>query len=152
MYHQTFWNGAPDNVNPQWHNLAGIFVSAPAAVSWSNGRVDVFGLGLDRAMYHKSWNGAAWPTDWERLGGIFTSAASVVSWGLTSLIFSRGSDFTLRHRAYDGTTWLNEWQNLGGSLASPPTAVSWGPNRLDVFAIGKDGMLIHRWWDGDDLE
>jgi peptide methionine sulfoxide reductase MsrB len=25
---------------------------------------------------------------------------------------------------------------------------SWGPDRLDVFAAGADGQLIHKWWDG----
>jgi hypothetical protein len=27
-------------------------------------------------------------------------------------------------------------------------AVSWGPDRIDVFAIFKDGALWHLWWDG----
>ena len=60
-----------------------------------------------------------------------------------------GIDFSLRHRSHNGVEWSSDWQNLGGSLASPPVAVSWGPNRLDVFAIGNDGQLWHRWWDGD---
>ena len=24
-----------------------------------------------------------------------------------------------------------------------------GPNRLDVFAIGTDSALYHKWWDGN---
>jgi len=47
---------------------------APAVVSWGPNRFDTFGLGLDRGMYHKAWNGA-WlpsPSDWEGLGGTFT--------------------------------------------------------------------------------
>jgi hypothetical protein len=27
-------------------------------------------------------------------------------------------------------------------------AVAWGPNRLDVFGLGTDYALWHRWWDG----
>ena len=34
-------------------------------------------------------------------------------------------------------------QSAGGCSAS-----SWGPDRLDVFARGRDGRTWHRWWDG----
>jgi hypothetical protein len=29
-----------------------------------------------------------------------------------------------------------------------PAASSWGPDRLDVFAMGVDGLAWHRFWDG----
>ena len=47
----------------------------------------------------------------------------------------------------DPAAW-HGWEGLGGVLESPPVAVSWGPNRLDVFAMGTDSALWHRWWDG----
>jgi hypothetical protein len=47
----------------------------------------------------------------------------------------------------DAASW-GGWESLGGLLISPPEAVSWGPNRLDVFAVGTDHALWHRWWDG----
>jgi hypothetical protein len=40
------------------------------------------------------------------------------------------------------------WESLGGIIESPPVAVSWGPDRLDIFAVGTDQALYHRWWDG----
>ncbi len=40
------------------------------------------------------------------------------------------------------------WESLGGIIESPPVVVSWGPDRLDIFAIGTDQALYHRWWDG----
>jgi hypothetical protein len=40
------------------------------------------------------------------------------------------------------------WESLGGTVVSPPATVSWGPDRLDVFALGTDHALWHRWWDG----
>ena len=40
------------------------------------------------------------------------------------------------------------WESLGGILESPPQAVAWGPNRLDVFVVGTDSAMWHRWWDG----
>jgi hypothetical protein len=26
--------------------------------------------------------------------------------------------------------------------------VAWGANRLDVFVLGTDRALYHKWWDG----
>ncbi len=42
------------------------------------------------------------------------------------------------------------WEGLGGVLVSQPHAVSWGPNRLDVFGVGTDHAVWHRWWDGSN--
>ncbi len=39
-------------------------------------------------------------------------------------------------------------QDPKGQGLSAPSAVSWAPNRLDAFAIGLDGNLYHRWWNG----
>jgi len=29
-----------------------------------------------------------------------------------------------------------------------PKAVSWSVNRLDIFVVGTDSALWHKWWDG----
>jgi hypothetical protein len=47
-----------------------VFTSPPAVAAWGPDRLDIFGLGLDRAMYHKAWTGSVW-TEWEGLGGVF---------------------------------------------------------------------------------
>ena len=31
-----------------------------------------------------------------------------------------------------------------------PTVVSWGSDRLDVFLLGTDSALYHKWWDGSN--
>ena len=31
---------------------------------------------------------------------------------------------------------------------SPPRLATWGPDRLDVFVLGTDRALYHKWWDG----
>ena len=41
------------------------------------------------------------------------------------------------------------WEDLGGPITSPPAVASWGPGRLDVFAAGADGQLVHRAFDGE---
>ncbi|MFI0910505.1 matrixin family metalloprotease [Streptomyces abikoensis] len=58
-------------------DLAGIWAlypRPPAVVSWGENRLDIFGLGLDSAMWHKAWDGTHWlpsPDGWDRLGGQF---------------------------------------------------------------------------------
>ena len=37
---------------------------------------------------------------------------------------------------------------LGGNLIYGPDAASRGSNRLDVFAVGSDAQMYHRWFDG----
>jgi Repeat of unknown function (DUF346) len=152
MYHKVFWGSYNQNDFYPWLNLGGIFTSAPAAVAWKPNQedhVDVFGVGLDHAMYTKTRIAEGdWATDWLSLGGDFTSSASVLTRKPSQIeLFARGGDFTLRHNQNGGSGWFG-WQNLGGKLASPPVAISWGPDRMDVFAIFNDGALNHRWWDG----
>jgi hypothetical protein len=149
MVHKRFWGVFDQNdLLVPWQTLGGTFTSAPAAIAWAGDRVDVFGVGLDHAMYVKTAKGETWTPNWTRLGGAFTSGAALVSRGPKLLdLFARGADFTLRGNHTDGTIWFG-FQNHGGELASAPVAVSWGVDRIDVFAIFKDGALWHRWWDG----
>ncbi len=37
---------------------------------------------------------------------------------------------------------------MGGVCTTAPTVVSWGSDRLDVFVLGTDSALYHKWWDG----
>jgi hypothetical protein len=89
---------------------------------------------------------------WESLGGLLTSAPAAVSWGAGRIdVFARGEDDGLYCRSFDGS-WT-EWEGLGGegldgSLKSElaPAVSSWAPGRLDLFAIGEDDALWHRWF------
>jgi serine protease AprX len=45
-----------------------------------------------------------------------------------------------------GRRRLARLEDLGGNIYSNPAAVSWGPSRIDVFAIGGDHAMWHRWW------
>ncbi len=58
---------------------------------------------------------------------------SLADYGLSSR--STGVSFTLEG-------------NVKGLGLSAPSVAAWSANRLDVFAIGLDGNLYHRWWDG----
>ena len=54
------------------------------------------------------------------------------------------------------TTLATHFEDVGGNITSAPAAVSWGENRLDVFARGSSGQLMHEvfnnWWDTNWLD
>jgi len=117
----------------------------PSAVSWGNGRLDVFVRGTNSALYHKYYAGGAW-SGWESLGGALTGNPEVVSWGNGRLdVFVRGTDSTLHHKYYAGGAWSG-WESLGGALTGNPEVVSWGNGRLDVFVRGTNSALFHKYY------
>lgn len=128
-------------------SLGGRITSAPAAVSMSAGRTDVFARGGEGQLVQKYFANGRW-SPWQHLGGRFTGAPSVVSWAPGRLdVFARGADGTLGHIWFAAGRWFG-WESLGGSLASAPSAVAMVPGRLDVFARGTDGSLQHAYYPG----
>jgi hypothetical protein len=104
------WEG---NGWSSWASLGGSFKSLPAAVSWGTGRIDIFGIGMDGALYYKGYSGKQWQANWDNLGGTFTSAPTVVSWGLEKLdVFALGTDNAVYHKSWDGAQWSG-WNRLG---------------------------------------
>ncbi|KAI2412264.1 hypothetical protein LOZ41_003929, partial [Ophidiomyces ophidiicola] len=81
------------------HNIAS------TAVTWSSGRLDVFGLGSNNALYHK-WYQRQWgpsQNDWEYLGGTFSSQPEAVSWGPNRIdIFGLGTNNQMYHKYWNG--------------------------------------------------
>jgi Repeat of unknown function (DUF346) len=70
--------------------------------------------------------------------------------GIVIHVFVLGSETRLKHKgAAFGDMW-SEWEDLGGELASAPSVASWGERRLDVFAKGENGHLMHKHWNGED--
>jgi hypothetical protein len=164
MYHKA-WDGSqwrPSRTD--WEPLGGIFIYEPAIVATvyilpapSPHQLDIFGVGTDKQMYHKAWDGTKWlpsPTDWEPIGGRFNGPPAAASWGPGRLdIFALGTDNQMYHKAWDGSRWLpsqTDWDPLGGVFDSSPAVVSWGLNRLDVFALGTDDQMYHKAWDGNN--
>jgi len=144
------WSGWADRgLGPGGHR-----VTAPAAVSWGTGRIDVVARDavtsdLVHWSYAGGWRG---PT---RVGpgpgGAFVP--SVASWAPGRLdVFAVATGGTLAH-AYYGGRW-SRWEGLGTGpggkpYGSPAAVASWGPRRLDVFAPADGGrILAHRWFDG----
>jgi len=81
---------------------------------------------------------------------------ATVSWGTNRLdFFIRGTDGNVYHKwTSDDTNWNPTGQgnydplgSAGGGLAGQVAAASWGPNRIDLFGVGYDGNLWHKWYD-----
>ena len=128
-----------DNGFGNWEALGGRLTSGPDACSWAPGRLDVFALGEDSGLWHKSYEGG-W-SDWQSLGRpqwyTITSTPSAVSRAFGRIdVFARGQDnYGLWRMSYEGG-W-SEWTSLGERptfISGRPEACWWGPGRLDVFA------------------
>jgi len=124
---------------------------AVAASSWGPGRLDLFVIGTDGALYHRYGGGSSWSV-WERLGGEWVSAPAAVSWGPGRIdVFALGNDSALWHIWGDGSTW-SDWESLGGNWTSAPAVSSAGENSMNVFVRGKDNALWHIWWGWDESQ
>lgn len=134
-------------------NLGGIFASPPVAVALSESRLDVFGLGTDYAVYHKTFDASIanpasqWTPDWERLGGNFMSTPVVVSTGAQQIdLFGLGIDQGMVHISWNGTVW-SDWDELGGCFSSPPVVLPTATGTFDIFARAIDYKLYHLAYD-----
>jgi hypothetical protein len=129
-----------------WSSIGGYLTSSPTAVSWGNGRIDIFARGGDGHTWHNylqnSWGG------WEYIGGdlLAGTGPTVSSWaaGRLDLFVTGAHDSYLWHR-YWQNGW-GRWEPIGGHLTSSPAAVSMGNGRIDIFARGNEGHTWHQWW------
>jgi hypothetical protein len=116
----------------------------------SDGRLEVFGVGGNRAVWH-NWqeNPHAGPwSGWASLGGVVTSDPVTVDNSDGRLeLFARGTDNALWHNwqtAPHAGPWSG-WASLGGIITSDPAVVCNSDGRLEAFARGTDGALWHIW-------
>lgn len=146
---------------------------APAACSRAPARMDVFAVGSAGALLHCAWDGAGF-SEFESLGGALSPGAvggevpvagsiSVCNCGGKAMgVFARGASSDLLLKWWNGQRWT-PFSSLGSPedrdpsypavtravpLAGPPAACGGGSARLDVFARGPGGDLLHKWWDG----
>jgi outer membrane protein assembly factor BamB len=132
--------------NPPTGSLGGVLISGPGSSAWAGNRADVFGVGTDRGLWHRAWDGVQW-SPWQPLGGVITADPSAASWSANRIdVFVRGTDNALWHIFWGGAGW-SSWEQLGGILTSGTAASSQGIERLDVFVRGTDNALWHRWFD-----
>jgi hypothetical protein len=128
-------------------NLGGRFASPPVGVQVGADHLEVFGVGTDYALRHKSFDrqpgGDGWSAEWEILGGDLTGTPAVTSTTADRLdIFAPGPDQGMLHRRRTGTTW-SAWEQLGGCFTSTPVVLTSGRETFDIFARGPDYLIYH---------
>jgi hypothetical protein len=150
-YENETWHG------PGWTDISAghWFETAPAAVSWSPDKVDLFAV-WNKQVQHLYYQGGVWSSWAENLGGVTTDTPAAASWkrGRVDVLVRTADNFMSRR--YWEAGW-KDWENIGGqhmTLTSAPSAVATGPNRIDCFARGpNDGHLIQAWYqDGQRQE
>jgi hypothetical protein len=130
--------------------LGGNLLGDPAVAHNSDGRLEVFVIGTDHALYHKSQivagGGSGW-TGYSTLGGNIISdpvAGRNVDGRLE--VFAVGSDHALYHTFEQAASSSNSWSgisSLGGYIISDPALASNSDGRLEVFVVGSDHALYH---------
>lgn len=118
-------------------------------IGGQSGRIDVFGRGLDNALWHKHYDQAngGW-SGWYSVGGSIASDPGSVSRASGIIdVFARVGDNAIWHITYGGGVW-GSWGGLGGSLVGSPDACSQNQNNVDVFARGPDNAMWHDYWNG----
>jgi GH25 family lysozyme M1 (1,4-beta-N-acetylmuramidase) len=127
-------------------DYGGSGLSQLATLTWGDGRLEVFALGADEAIWHRGWAGDAtgW-SDWASLGGAMATAPSAILWGDGHAeIFATDADGVAWHRwSGDVPGGWYDWASLGGALATRPVPVRWPDGHVEVFARGFDGKLHH---------
>ncbi|MED1915516.1 S8 family serine peptidase [Bacillus thuringiensis] len=131
-------------------NFGGSMIHVPAAVFSSNEKkMDVFAVGLDSALWRKSWSEAAW-SDWVKIGGLCLSGPSVVARTSDQMdVVVIGRDNSVWRKVL-GMGVSGDWTSLGGLCQYGVAVSSWGENRLDVFAVGLDSAMWHKYWCGGE--
>jgi hypothetical protein len=129
--------------------LGGNLLGDPAVARNSDGRLEVFVIGADHALYHKSQilagGGSGW-TGYSTLGGNIISNPVVAQNSDGRLeVFVIGADHALHHvsQLTAGSTSWTGYTSLGGYIISNPAVARNSDGRLEVFVIGADHALHH---------
>jgi hypothetical protein len=145
-------------LNNQWIvGHASNYSSEPvfSASSRAGGRIDLLARGVYGDLIYKYYSGTQWyplrPSDpFDSLGGILVGQPEVVTrdgWALD--IFVRGTDLHVYYKAVNSAGWWPDrygYYHLGGPVGSHVSALWRGPDRLDLFATGTTGGILHKKW------
>jgi hypothetical protein len=119
------WNSMDEGVTWTESPLGGSLNGGlPAAVSPSTGRIDVFAVGDDTALWHWRFQGGAWSSP-NSLGGNLPAegVAAAARSGDRVDAFVVGSDAKLQHWPGPGEGRFENWVNWAGNISFQPLAV-----------------------------
>jgi hypothetical protein len=120
-----------------WFGLGGWVVSLPNMIVDDQGRVHIFVVGGDWALWDNI-DGV-----WYGLGGSLTSAPFPVKDNYGKIhVLVRGSDSALWDLAFNTSAWTAGWYGFGGVIAEMPTATQyWGTGNIVIMVHAIDDSL-----------
>ncbi|WP_198344627.1 hypothetical protein [Mycobacterium dioxanotrophicus] len=152
LHHWWYDNGWGNETLPGFTregNPVRLVGSALSAVSWSAGRLDIFGVEADTGHLHHWWYDNGWGNETLNSSGhsLVGSALSAVSWSAGRLdIFGVEADTSRLHHWWYDNGWGDETLPGPTLVAAPISAVSWQAGRLDIFSVKTDGDDLWHWW------
>jgi hypothetical protein len=130
-----------------WSDLGGVVSSISVAAN-ADGRLEVFAIGSDRAVWHQvqTFAGSGLWSGWSSLGGVVQAIAAARNLNGQLEVIAIGGDRAVWHVAQttSGGAW-SLWSRLDGVVSSI-TATSPNDGPLEAFAVGSDRAL---WQDGE---
>ncbi|HEX6684771.1 MAG TPA: hypothetical protein VF062_18345 [Candidatus Limnocylindrales bacterium] len=126
-------------------------LTMPAAATNPDGRMEVFAVGTDRALYHK-WQltpGGGW-SHWEGLGGPGIRDVPVVGRNANGrlVVIVAANDGTVWRLAQSSSGW-GAWIRIGGvsgvTLRGTPAVGQNLNGTLEVFMLGSNQAIYHAW-------
>jgi 3-keto-disaccharide hydrolase len=130
--------------------LGGYVISDPAVARNSDGRLQVFVIGSDHALYtisqvaasSSSWSGYGY------LGGTITGntnpAAALNSDGqMQVFVVGPANAILYKFQITPGSGSWTDYVSLGGAVISNPVLATNSDNRLELFVVGSDHALYH---------
>lgn len=134
-----------------WVNLGGTTYYTPAIVSRYDGRLDLFCIGTDHALYHGWFNGGSWSGWAENLGGVGISAPAVSRRDANTMdIAVRGYYSDVQYISWNSSTGWSGWSSLGGTTYDGPGIGSFTPGSLNVYVRGTDNQCYTKYiWNGN---
>ena len=157
-------NTADRHIQMSIGELPGTFgkaTSAPAALAYADGRLELLVRGYDHALWRLPYDGDSdsWGTWSNAAGGILLSGPAVASRATNELdVFAIGTDNQVYHQ-HKAASWEG-WTLVDGGGIFPvfarqanlppvpaPAVVARGGSQLDLFRLGPDQTL---WWCHSD--
>lgn len=152
-------------------------LAGPPAAVLDGERIKVFAIGQDGHLVVLEYTNGGWGA-FDSLGvpemhvagtrpqpvPVFDRLSACTAGSDRTAIFLVSRSGALLFKWWDGRSW-SDFASLGtpegrdplypavtaaAPLTGPPAACSWGAGRLDVFARGQNGGIVHRAWDGKE--
>lgn len=134
-----------------WSSLGGTWITAPHVVEIGADKIALFTVGTDHIIRVRwridgEWGG------WTVISGeVIQVPHAVAGTGDCLDMFAVDPKYSIQHRQWRAGEWT-EWQSMTGEAGGPtltaPRAVWSTPTRLDIFVLGTNLGIWHKYREG----